>query len=146
MKIVKCFEFEMAHCLDGHNRGCNNVHGHSYKLEVCYEISNLIKEGSSEGMGIDFGDLKKQVEFIIDKLDHSFLYNWKNDNETKIAFTLRELGKKVNELPCRTTSENIAMYILSWLPPEVCSVKLYETSTSYVIVDRKDLNSLWITK
>jgi len=143
MLIVRKFEFEMAHCLDGHNRGCNNVHGHSYKLEVGYKPSELIELGSSAGMGIDFGDVKRIVnEAIIENLDHGFIYNENNKTECKIAKQLKKLGKKVIKFHGRTTCENMAKwFLMNLIVVDDCFeyVRLYETSGSYVIIGKEDI-------
>ena len=33
-KVSKEFSFDMAHLLDGHDGKCQNLHGHTYKLQV----------------------------------------------------------------------------------------------------------------
>lgn len=34
MKITKIFTFDSSHMLDGHDGKCQNLHGHTYKLEI----------------------------------------------------------------------------------------------------------------
>lgn len=71
--ITKSFTFEAAHQLHKHNGKCARLHGHSYRLEVTV-AGELISEGSSEGMVMDFGDLSKIVDReIIEQWDHRFL-------------------------------------------------------------------------
>lgn len=44
-KVSKEFSFDMAHLLDGHDGKCQNLHGHTYKLQV--EITgHLITHGA----------------------------------------------------------------------------------------------------
>ncbi len=46
-KIAKEFSFDMAHMLDGHDGKCQNLHGHTYKLQV--EVAGeLFQEGAKE--------------------------------------------------------------------------------------------------
>jgi len=70
-KIAKEFQFDACHMLDGHNGKCHNLHGHTYRLII--EISaNLIEQGSSADMVMDFADIKQTVkQHVIDKLDHA---------------------------------------------------------------------------
>ena len=63
-KISKEFSFDMAHLLDGHDGKCQNLHGHTYKLQV--EISgDLYESGAKKAMVIDFSDLKSIVKKTI---------------------------------------------------------------------------------
>ena len=52
-KISKEFSFDMAHLLDGHDGKCQNLHGHTYKLQV--EISgDLYKSGAKKQWSLIF--------------------------------------------------------------------------------------------
>ena len=77
MIIKKTAEFDCAHLLSNHMGGCQNLHGHTYKIIVGVSDSkdNLIKTGSSTGMIIDFKDLKRSLNNLISQLDHAFVYN-----------------------------------------------------------------------
>ena len=70
VRITKEFSFEMSHFLKNHLGGCNNIHGHSYKLFVTisgYPCNDT--DSPQYGMLIDFGELKKIVnKSIIDPL------------------------------------------------------------------------------
>ena len=60
MKITKIFTFDSSHMLDGHDGKCQNLHGHTYRLEV--EVSgSLIQGGAKDGMVADFADVKACV-------------------------------------------------------------------------------------
>lgn len=132
-KIAKEFQFDACHMLDGHNKKCHNLHGHTYRLLV--EISGeLINEGSSSAMVMDYADLKTIVkQHIIDPFDHAFLYYQHNVNEHRIAELLLQMDRKVYAFPCRTTAEGMSQYIFdhlaNYLP--ISMVKLWETPTSY---------------
>lgn len=45
-KTAKEFTFDMAHMLDGHDGKCQNLHGHTYILQV--EISGSLKESGAK--------------------------------------------------------------------------------------------------
>ena len=104
-KIAKEFQFDACHMLDGHNGKCHNLHGHTYRLLV--EISNeLITSGSSADMVMDYADIKSVVkQQIIDQLDHAYLYNQNNANESQIAELLQQMQRKIFAFHCRTTAE-----------------------------------------
>lgn len=87
--------FSAAHSIPGH-RKCGKIHGHNFKVEV--EIAGKVKEN---GMVMDFFDLKKLVEEVVSKFDHTII------NETL-------------EIP---TSENICLHILNELKKRGLNVK-----------------------
>jgi 6-pyruvoyltetrahydropterin/6-carboxytetrahydropterin synthase len=69
MKIAKEFKWEMGHRLPEHFDKCKNIHGHSYKMIV--ELEGEILES---GMVMDYYDLKKIINPIVEKLDHSLWF------------------------------------------------------------------------
>ena len=135
MKIVKTFSFDIAHMLDGHDGKCKNLHGHAYQLEV--EISGpLIEEGPKEGMVLDFSDLKQAVkQWVVDPMDHAFLYHRQNERELALAQMLEGWRLKTYGLDCRTTAEAISRHIFHSLRDQadlpISRIRLWETPTSY---------------
>lgn len=133
-KIAKEFSFDMAHMLDGHDGKCQNLHGHTYKLqvEVCGE---LIREGAKSGMVIDFSDLKAVVKReILDLMDHAFIYDLTSERECQVARLLSDLNSKNFGIPMRTTAENMAQFMFEKLQQAglpVSLIRLWETPTSY---------------
>ena len=81
--------FSSGHHLRDYPGSCELPHGHNWKVTVTVRASQL----DSLGMGIDFKVLKKQVNEVIDELDH------RNLNEMS-AFA------EINP-----SSENIAQFI-----------------------------------
>ena len=71
VELVKEFRFEAAHYLpnlpDGHK--CRRMHGHSF----CGEIAVRGPVDPVTGWLIDFGDLKRAVDPIVERLDHDLL-------------------------------------------------------------------------
>ena len=103
--------FDSAHCLRGYDGPCENVHGHTYKVQVSFKFREL----ESSGMAIDFKNAKSVLKLIIDKLDHKMI---------------NELESFINTNP---TAENIAKYIYCEIKQElamVSSVNVWETATS----------------
>ena len=139
-KIAKEFQFDACHMLDGHNGKCHNLHGHTYRLLV--EISNeLITNGSSADMVMDYADIKSVVkQQIIDQLDHAYLYNQNNANESQIAELLQQMQRKIFAFPCRTTAEGMSKFIFDHLSQflPVSIIKLWETPTSYCEYHRSE--------
>ncbi|WP_334323317.1 6-carboxytetrahydropterin synthase QueD [Gilliamella apicola] len=139
-KIAKEFQFDACHMLDGHNKKCHNLHGHTYRLLV--EIKgDLIDNGSSADMVMDYADLKAIVkQHIVDPLDHAYLYNQNNPNECRIASLLKEMNRKIFAFPCRTTAESMSKFIFDCLSQylPISMIKLWETPTSYCEYHRSE--------
>lgn len=133
-KIAKEFSFDMAHMLDGHDGKCQNLHGHTYTLQV--EIGGeLHTSGAKSGMVMDYSDLKAIVKtHILDKMDHAFIYDSTSERECQVANLLNSLNSKTFSIPTRTTAEQMAKYIFDTLCDvglPVSLIRLWETPTSY---------------
>jgi len=116
ISITKIFRFEAAHQLPYHQGACKNIHGHSYILSV--EVAGPVQSGNhaSAGMIMDFGELKKAVNHILEKLDHHLL----------------------NEIFTNPTAEIMVEWIAQKLQGQLfplgiepVKVRLHETSDSY---------------
>jgi len=129
MKIAKEFTWEMGHRLTFHKGKCKNLHGHSYKCVI--EINGT---PDSNGMVLDYYDLSKIVNPIIDELDHSIMvYNEDKD----LISALEKLNSKKVVVNFETTAENICYFLIdkikSSLPENIISLKVrvLETENSY---------------
>jgi 6-pyruvoyltetrahydropterin/6-carboxytetrahydropterin synthase len=130
MKIAKEFRWEMGHRLPEHFGLCKNIHGHSYKMIVEFE-----GELDKNQMVIDYYDVEKIINPVIEKLDHSFMVT--NDDIIVLEFLEKMNSKKV-VVGFNSTAENICNYLLSEikkcsLPSNISSVKVrvYETQFDY---------------
>lgn len=130
MKIAKEFTWEMGHRLPFHEGKCNNLHGHSYKCMI-----ELTGEPDKNGIVLDYYDLKKIVEPILDEMDHSFIV-WKDDKE--LIDALEKLRSRMVIVDFQTTAENICVYLLnriksSKLPANINAIKVrvLETENTY---------------
>jgi len=130
MKIAKEFRWEMGHRLPEHFGLCKNIHGHSYKMIVEFE-----GELNNDQMVIDYYDVEKIINPIIEKLDHAFMVN-KND-EIVIDFLEKIKSKKV-VVDFDATAENICNYFInqinkSTLPLNIRAIKVrvFETQFDY---------------
>ena len=109
-------KFAAAHNLVNFQGPCENLHGHNWRVEVTVSGSRM----DQAGMVIDFGELKKMTNSILDELDHRYL----------------------NELPvfkdCSPSSENIAVHIFDRLKEmlggraRVVKVTAWESDTARV--------------
>jgi 6-pyruvoyltetrahydropterin/6-carboxytetrahydropterin synthase len=64
--IFKDFTFSAAHAIRGHTRGCQNLHGHNYRVRVYLRAERL----DELGMVLDFADLKEIMQEILGPFDH----------------------------------------------------------------------------
>jgi 6-pyruvoyltetrahydropterin/6-carboxytetrahydropterin synthase len=121
--IQKTFRFDAAHSLPNHAGKCRQLHGHSYRVELCFEGDvNPARGASDDGMVLDFLDVsawwQREVEPLV---DHRFL------NET------------MPERFLPTTAENIAAWMLAMLDDAglpVSSVTVWETPSASATVRR----------
>lgn len=117
--VTKEYKWDMSHMLSDHKGLCAGVHGHTYTMEVSVSKvgGGTISEGPSEGMVIDFKDLKNVVNtHIVDPLDHAFM-GWEKGNvkEQKVIETLVDCEMKVELVPYRTTAENMCINVFDTL-------------------------------
>ncbi len=61
--------FAAAHQLKGFHGGCENLHGHNWKVEVVVAGEAL----SPDGLLVDFRDVKEATRNVLETLDHRFL-------------------------------------------------------------------------
>jgi 6-pyruvoyltetrahydropterin/6-carboxytetrahydropterin synthase len=130
MKIAKEFRWEMGHRLPEHFGQCKNIHGHSYKMMVEFD-----GELNNNEMVIDYYDVEKIVNPIIEKLDHTFMVN---KNDKVVLKFLEKINSKKVVVDFQSTVENICLYLLNEikktkLPENVNEIKVrvYETSQDY---------------
>lgn len=109
LTVTKEFTFSAAHRLPNYKGKCENLHGHTYKLQVTVKG----KPDPKTGMLIDFHKLNDIVkQHILDKLDHSYL----------------------NDTLSNPTAENIVIYIYNKLKLEIkdlYEVIVWESPTAF---------------
>jgi 6-pyruvoyltetrahydropterin/6-carboxytetrahydropterin synthase len=71
VEIFKEFTFESAHRLPNVPQGhkCSRLHGHSFN--VALHVRGPV--GVDSGWVMDFGDIKKAFQPLLDRLDHNYL-------------------------------------------------------------------------
>jgi len=107
MLIRKLFKFENAHIVrDCSTKRCSeNIHGHSYKIEVLLE-SNYLDDGQ---MVYDFGLTKLYMKELIDSFDHAITL-WSKDDKKYIA-DMKTHSNRWIELPVSPSAEQFSRVI-----------------------------------
>jgi 6-pyruvoyltetrahydropterin/6-carboxytetrahydropterin synthase len=151
MLIRKLFKFENAHIVRNcSTRRCSeNLHGHSYKVEVLLE-SNYLDNGQ---MVYDFGLTKRYIKEMIDSFDHAITL-WSGDDEA-----YREAMKKYSsrwvELPVSPSAEQFCRVIYLMVERVLActemqngerevklhSIIVHETDTGYAQGFKEDAHS-----
>jgi len=148
MIIRKLFKFEGAHIV----RNCSsqrcreNIHGHSYLVEV-FISSDKLDKGY---MVMDFVLLDK-VKGLVDSFDHSYSL-WNTENKELKDFVYK-YNSRVAEIPVSPSAEGYALMLLYVIDKIIdntemeneegnvtlFSVRVHETSTGYAEAFRDDL-------
>ena len=104
MIVRKLFKFENAHIVRGctTQRCSQNIHGHSYKVEILLH-SNYLDHGQ---MVYDFGLIKYTMKRFIDSFDHTITL-WSEDNAA-YKDAMKEHSKRWIELPVSPSAEQFA--------------------------------------
>jgi 6-pyruvoyltetrahydropterin/6-carboxytetrahydropterin synthase len=151
MLIRKLFKFENAHIVrDCSTRRCSeNIHGHSYKVEVLLE-SNYLDNGQ---MVYDFGLTKVYIKELIDAFDHGITL-WSQDDPVYLE-AMRSHSSRWIELPVSPSAEQFARVIYLMVErvlecTEMCngekevklhSIIVHETETGYAQGFKEDAHS-----
>ena len=137
IRLTKDFHFEAGHALYRHDRKCQYLHGHSYKLSVTV-IGQPSQDKSTPqlGMVMDFGDLKRIVKKkVIDLFDHTMILNIDSPHK-KLAEYLENQGHKIQKVNYNPTCEllliDFSKRIQNALPPNIVlhRMTLCETNDS----------------
>lgn len=99
-ELEKSFTFEAGHCLEHHDGRCAKPHGHSYTIKITIRKESIQTFGPQQGMVVDFFEIKKTVQPMIDQF---FDHCWLND-------TLKT---------STPTAEFIAKWIFDYLEPKI---------------------------
>ena len=142
MKVTKEVTFDSAHMLSNYSGKCQNLHGHTYKLQVTVE-GPVVTEGNEEGMVTDFNNLKRVIDSVTERFDHAIIFSddhLRGEAENALLEWARTYDMNYIILPdAKSTSEYIALYIKAQIesaysPTKRISVKVWETPTSFTEV------------
>jgi 6-pyruvoyltetrahydropterin/6-carboxytetrahydropterin synthase len=115
LKVVT--HFAAAHQLTMVAKKCENLHGHNWKVEVCVAGDKL----NDAGVLMDFGEIKKHVSEIMNRLDHKFLnelnlFDDGNPSSENIArYIANELQATINGSGVRVTR------VTTWESEDACA-------------------------
>ncbi len=111
--------FAAGHSLRDYHGKCENVHGHNYRIEVKVQGDQL----ASNGLLVDFVELKRSMRAVIEYLDHQFI----NDLEpfTKINPSAENIAKFFHD--------RMSADLHSDVPVRIAEVKVWETDTSSAV-------------
>lgn len=144
LTITRKIEFDAGHRIPNHKSVCRNMHGHRYVMHITLLGKVQEKKGSSsEGMIMDFSDVKRLAEtHLISHWDHAFLV-YKNDVPVR-EFLDTLPGHKTVVLDRIPTAENLAQIAFDTLKKvyedyydaalTLQSIRLYETPNSWAEV------------
>ena len=151
MLIRKLFKFENAHIVrDCSTQRCSeNIHGHSYKVEVLLE-SNYLDNGQ---MVYDFGLTKLYIKELIDSFDHAITL-WTQDDQAYIT-AMKKYSNRWAELPVSPSAEQFARVIYLMVERvlectdmqngergvKLHSIIVHETETGYAQGFKEDAHS-----
>jgi len=151
MLIRKQFKFENAHIVrDCSTQRCSeNIHGHSYKVEVLLE-SNYLDNGQ---MVYDFGLTKLYIKELIDSFDHAITL-WSEDDKDYIE-AMKKYSNRWVELPVSPSAEQFSRVIYLMVERVLActdmqngekevklhSIIVHETETGYAQGFKEDAHS-----
>jgi len=151
MIIRKLFKFENAHVVrDCSTLRCSqNIHGHSYIVEVLIE-SNYLDNGQ---MVYDFGLTKLYIKEFIDSFDHAITL-WSGDNKEYI-YDIKKHSQRWIELPVSPSAEQFSRVFFVVIDKilklstmnngekeiKLNSIIVHETQTGYAQCFREDAYS-----
>lgn len=100
--------FSAAHALRGYDGPCENLHGHTWKVQVFLKGDKLNKIG----ILTDFREIKSKLKKVLDKFDHQNLNDlpeFKKQNpscEILAKLIFERLGKRIEGLSKVTVWES----------------------------------------
>ena len=156
MLIRKLFKFENAHIVrDCTTQRCSeNIHGHSYKIEVLLE-SNYLDDGQ---MVYDFGLTKRAIKELIDSFDHAITL-WSKDDLNYLD-AMKKYSNRWVELPVSPSAEQFSRVIYLMVERVLActamqngerevrlhSIIVHETETGYAQGFKEDAHSALMGK
>lgn len=127
-----------GHRLEDYDGKCAHPHGHNYKWEVVIFVPSL----QSNGIAVDFGELKAAVNEILEPFDHAMVLR---HDDTLIPFLKREKNRLV-VFPQNPTAEWFARYLCDKIVDKfgyTARVTVHETSKHFIQVEDYQVFSQW---
>ncbi len=107
--VFKDYTFAAAHFIRGHTGGCQNLHGHNYRVRVHASASQL----DGLGMVVDFADLKAVLHAVLDRFDHRVIndippFTERNTTAELLAeFVYQEVSRRLDDERVRVSRVEI---------------------------------------
>ena len=107
--VFKDYTFAAGHAIRGHARGCQNLHGHNYRVRVHVASPEL----DELGMVIDFADLKAIADEVLGRFDHRVInelspFDERNTTAELLAhYTYEEMSRR---LPAGRTVRRVEVW------------------------------------
>lgn len=120
--VCKEFTFAAGHAIRGHRGGCQNLHGHNYRVRIWVSSEEL----DALGMVLDFADLKALAAEVLDPFDHRVL------NDVPPFDTVNTTA----ELVARHVYEEIATRLPTERGLGVRKVEVWETDSACAVYER----------
>jgi 6-pyruvoyltetrahydropterin/6-carboxytetrahydropterin synthase len=111
--------FAAGHALRNYKGKCENVHGHNYRVEVTLHGPEL----NEIGLLVDFVDLKRVLNAVIERMDHQFL------NDVPPFDKLNPSAENM----ARFIYQEVAQGLGAQNGVRVASVKVWETDTANAV-------------
>ena len=108
-------KFAAAHQLREYKGKCENLHGHSWKVQVSVTAQEL----NEIGLAMDFTDLKRITNGLVDQLDHTCL------NSVKPFTAMNPSSENIARWMFHSLKENLAGQGVS-----LKSVTVWESETA----------------
>ena len=91
-KLTVESHFDAAHALRGYRGRCENTHGHRFRVVAHFTTPHL----DSIGLGCDFTELKKTLNAVLERFDHTDLslippFDTINPSSENLAATIYDL-------------------------------------------------------
>jgi len=126
--VFKDFQISAAHAIRGHTRGCQNLHGHNYRVRVFATARQL----DGLGMVIDFADLKAVVAEVVGPFDHRVI------NEIAPFDERNTTAELISQWIYQEVSGRLAARGGIGETVRVSRVEVWETPTSCAIYEEED--------
>lgn len=103
--VFKDFAFAAAHAIRGHTGGCENLHGHNYRVRVHAAAGEL----DGLGMVVDFADLKAAIAEVLGPFDHRVIneippFDERNTTAELLArYAYDEVARRIDDGRVRVT-------------------------------------------
>ncbi len=100
--------FSAAHALSIGGK-CENLHGHNFRVDVSVK-GNILGE---DGILIDFRDLKRWTEDVLEELDHKYLNEIENfagqcaSSENVARYVYEQVAKRMRGLSVRISEVTV---------------------------------------